>query len=276
MMGSSSTEAATHTSYSGLAVMYDTYRPRYPTTLIDFLEFQATRRLGHHIRVMDVGAGTGIFTRQLARALSCASIIVGVEPNGDMRATATSASSNKAKVQFRDGSAEALPVEDKGIALLTAASAATWFNRSKFYAEALRVLEDNGLLALLMIRRNLAVSALFLEYERYHVQHIPGFRIGTFETFEGKYEDVDFSTELCGISDFSDVESLRVFWSEQLSWEQFIGLSLSRSDTKKIIQVNGLDHTIEWHKKLFNSHCMADQTVLAEWYGELCFATKRT
>lgn len=49
----------------------------------------------------------------------------------------------------RKGTAEELPFSDGSVDLLTAASAAHWFDQSRFLAEAARVLKPRGCMALL-------------------------------------------------------------------------------------------------------------------------------
>lgn len=49
----------------------------------------------------------------------------------------------------REGTAEELPVPDGSVDLLTASSAAHWFDQSRFLAEANRVLKVGGCVALL-------------------------------------------------------------------------------------------------------------------------------
>lgn len=49
----------------------------------------------------------------------------------------------------RQGTAEDLPFPDDSVDLLTAASAAHWFDQSRFLAEASRVLKPRGCMALL-------------------------------------------------------------------------------------------------------------------------------
>ena len=49
----------------------------------------------------------------------------------------------------RKGSAEELPFPDGSVDLLTAASAAHWFDQSRFLAEACQVLKPGGCVALL-------------------------------------------------------------------------------------------------------------------------------
>jgi 2-polyprenyl-3-methyl-5-hydroxy-6-metoxy-1,4-benzoquinol methylase len=66
-------------SFGGAARSYDTHRPRYPDQLVDDLLGSGARR------VLDVGAGTGIASRQLAER---GADVLAVEPDTRMAAIA--------------------------------------------------------------------------------------------------------------------------------------------------------------------------------------------
>lgn len=46
--------------FTGLAEIYQKYRPNYPNELLDYL---AENGMNSKISVVDIGAGTGIFTK---------------------------------------------------------------------------------------------------------------------------------------------------------------------------------------------------------------------
>ena len=62
--------------YDRLAEQYSQYRPRYPDQLISHLADIIAKAPASNL-VVDVGSGTGIFTRQLRGALPDAMRIVG-------------------------------------------------------------------------------------------------------------------------------------------------------------------------------------------------------
>jgi ubiquinone/menaquinone biosynthesis C-methylase UbiE len=103
--------------------------------------------------VLDVGSGTGLSTFDLARR---AAWVTGVEPEENMRRIAlkNAAEQNIANVNFLSGWAEALPVQDQSVDMLTAitlASLNSQENISAFAHEALRVVKPGGIVMALDI-----------------------------------------------------------------------------------------------------------------------------
>jgi SAM-dependent methyltransferase len=90
---------------------------------------------------VDVAAGTGMSTRALA---AFGFRPVGVEPVAPMLAIARQSTG----LAYVVGAGEALPVADHVTSLLTVSSGVHWFDQQRFFCEALRVLTDDGVLAL--------------------------------------------------------------------------------------------------------------------------------
>jgi ubiquinone/menaquinone biosynthesis C-methylase UbiE len=83
--------------------------PRYPDALISHLAKIVGEVPGADV-VVDVGAGTGIFSRQLRAALPDTITIIGIEPSPLMRAQAVAETTDGTGLEFRDGVAERLPL----------------------------------------------------------------------------------------------------------------------------------------------------------------------
>jgi SAM-dependent methyltransferase len=88
---------------------YNTHRPSYPAYSIQHLLEQCRVAGKKGARVVDLGAGTGIFTEALA-AREEGFEIVAVEPHADMRAVLEKR--NLPGVKVVDGTAEDVPVEN--------------------------------------------------------------------------------------------------------------------------------------------------------------------
>jgi ubiquinone/menaquinone biosynthesis C-methylase UbiE len=103
--------------------------------------------------VLDVGSGTGLSTFDLARR---AAWVTGVEPEENMRRIAlkNAAEQNITNVNFLSGWAEALPVQDQSVDMLTAITLASLYsqeNIAAFAREALRVVKPGGIVMALDI-----------------------------------------------------------------------------------------------------------------------------
>jgi SAM-dependent methyltransferase len=122
------------------AEVYEQARPDYPAQALDHIVEALELRAGAH--VVDVGAGTGKFARQLvARGLR----VTGVEPIAEMREIFE----RVVDAEVVDGTAESIPLEDGSADAVTAAQAFHWFDSERALPELARVLRQRGGIALI-------------------------------------------------------------------------------------------------------------------------------
>ncbi len=104
--------------------------------------------------ILDVGCGPGIAVRTLAPSFVHA---IGLDPSEGMISEARSLggiSSNGKAIRFEVSSAEELgsnlspPIADGSVDLITAATAAHWFNMSGFWPRAAQILKPGGSVAI--------------------------------------------------------------------------------------------------------------------------------
>nr|WP_240943231.1 class I SAM-dependent methyltransferase [Planosporangium thailandense] len=126
--------------------MYDRVRPRYPVEAIRWILGDAPAR------VVDLGAGTGILSRQLA---GLGYEVIPVEPDAGMRAKMDEAGGAPAAVE---GSAEAIPLPDASVDAVVAGQAYHWFDPDKAHPEIARVLKPGGVFGPLWNERDEGVA----------------------------------------------------------------------------------------------------------------------
>ena len=131
---------------------YEAARPSYPQEAVDW--FVDVLGIAPGVRVCDLAAGTGKFTRLLAPS---GAALVAVEPVEGMRATFRSLLPD---VPLVAGVAEALPLKDESMHALLAAQAWHWFDHDRAVAEARRVLEPGGGLGLVWNARDRSVPGV--------------------------------------------------------------------------------------------------------------------
>jgi ubiquinone/menaquinone biosynthesis C-methylase UbiE len=229
-------------AFNGLASIYSKARPQYPEPLWAALRSRLDGLSVPHVAV-DVGSGTGIATRQLTLVLPQWRV-VGVEPGEAMRAQAVEDSQGTA-ITYRFGTAEDMPFETASAGLVTAAQALHWFDHSRFYAEAQRVLAPGGLIGILQNDRALEQLALFEDYELFLEEHSPG--------YTRDYRDFDVVGELCEAG-FSQVSRLCTSWVRPMNHELFIELAQSSSKMHAAVEQLGEEETKRRLRTLLNRH----------------------
>jgi len=119
-------------------------RPHYPAALFDALHEIGVLAPG--MVVADLGAGTGLLTRDLL-ARGCT--VHAVEPNAEMRRAADALLGGESGYASVEGTAEATSLPDARVDLVTAAQAFHWFDVDAARAECLRILRRAGQVALI-------------------------------------------------------------------------------------------------------------------------------
>lgn len=135
--------ATRRTAFSNAADAYAFGRPSYAADAVEWVLPPGARR------VLDLAAGTGRLTeRLLERGLD----VIAVEPLAEMRAHVP------AGADARDGTAEAIPLEDASVDAVTVGQGFHWFDVPRAGAEIARVLRPGGVLGLMwnMIDDNVA------------------------------------------------------------------------------------------------------------------------
>lgn len=225
--------------FTGKSGIYQKYRPGYSKKLIDMLY---SGMLSESSVIADVGAGTGIFSRELALR---GSKVISVEPNDDMRAAAVDMLKEFKNCRVLKGTAENTGLEPASADAVTAAQAFHWFDPQAFRNECRRILKKGGKAALIWNSRD-ANSPLMLEQAEINYRLCPSFKgypaliAQTSDVLEGFFKD--------GIYDFLQFRD-----DIPMSEEQFMGRSLSSSYAPKENDESYEEYTAET-RRLFEAH----------------------
>ncbi len=144
--------------FQGLAEIYNANRPTPPEAFVDLLcryaggpEFQEIdhangRGLTPRL-VVDLACGTGLSTRIW---VGKAHKVVGIEPNGQMRALAeniTRLTAGAEAISYREGSSQGTGLPDGCADIVTCSQALHWMEPGLTFAEIARILRPGGVFA---------------------------------------------------------------------------------------------------------------------------------
>ena len=136
-MDDATSKARHATSFGAATRAYERGRPSYPAEALDWLLPDGARR------VLDLGAGTGKLTRDLAaRGLD----VVAVDPSAGMRAELGRVLPD---IPVLAGSAEHIPLDAGSVDAVLVAQAWHWVDPKAAVPEIARVLKPGGRLGLL-------------------------------------------------------------------------------------------------------------------------------
>ncbi len=257
--------------FTGLANGFQEFRPSYPEVLLaelkDYVEKHRNSIWPRRPMVYDIGAGTGILTRQLRSMLGGQFGIKGVEPNQDMRETARKNTPTEWDIDYMYGVAERLPIADGKASVIVVAQAIHWFDRAQFYREVRRGLHVNGVFAIMQNDRAWDISALDDAYEQ--------FLEATSAVYNRRYRDLPYLDELTADEGFSDVMSHSVEWSREITEDQFLGLSLSVTWVKRAIASLGREKVVNSLKNLVVPFLTTSGRVHVHYHSKLLLAVSQ-
>jgi|HubBroStandDraft_1064217.scaffolds.fasta_scaffold02513_3 SAM-dependent methyltransferase len=132
-------------SFGAAAADYARHRPSYPLEAIAWVLAPVARSLARPIEVLDLGAGTGKLTAQLAGlSVGAGQVqVIAVEPDPEMLGELRR---QLPGVTAMAGRAEAIPLPDDSVDAVVAGQAAHWFDLDRAIPEIARVLRPGGVL----------------------------------------------------------------------------------------------------------------------------------
>lgn len=180
--------------FTGLAKDYSQNRPDYCPSVLNAL-LGLLDKPKAEVDFVDVGAGTGIWTRMVHR--KGVRTITAVEPNDDMRHIGK-VDSQRTNISWLVGSAESTGLPDASADWLSMASSFHWANFDLATKEFHRVLRPSGRFTALWNPRLIEANPLLVEIEAYldtlrpNIKRVSSGRSGITETLSAQLLDSPF------------------------------------------------------------------------------------
>ena len=162
--------------FDGKGNIYDKFRPEYPTEMFDYLK--KANIITKDTVAADIGAGTGIFSEQLAKTLK---YVYAVEPNPDMQNSCRMRLEKYNNTAIISGNAENTTLGENSVDIMTAAQAFHWFDPVLFKAECRRILKPSGNIILVWNVRTVSdgnITAMLYDINKKYCPNFNGFTAG--------------------------------------------------------------------------------------------------
>ncbi len=214
-----------HGDFTGLAQNYSLHRPDYCSSVLSAL-LGLLNKKETDVDFVDVGAGTGIWTRMVMRRGVRGSI--AVEPNADMR-THGQADNDGLPIAWHAGSAEKTGLPDASCDWLTMASSFHWADFNSATREFHRVLRPHGRFTALWNPRFVEDNPTLVEIEN----HIKALKPSLKRVSSGRSGTADTLTENLWKSPlFDDVVYVEGRHSIAMPRERYLGAWRSVNDLR--------------------------------------------
>jgi SAM-dependent methyltransferase len=208
--------------FSKHAADYAKFRPRYPNELFAYLASISPSRQ----RAWDCATGNG----QAAIALAAQfDIVIATDASTKQIENAPA----DQRVEYRVAAAEESGLESDSIDLITVAQALHWFDLSKFWAEAKRVLKPQGVLACWSYNVVSVAPEIDRITDRFYRKTVGPFWPPERAIVEAGYRTIDFP--------FHEIVPPLFRMETRWTLDQLLGYLRTWSATQKFIAANNFD-----------------------------------
>ena len=250
--------------FSTLAENYALYRPGYSPTVCRVI-LGLVGKTGDQISAVDVGAGTGIWSRELAA--NGVVDLIAIEPNQQMR-DHRKIENAEYTISWREGSGEKTGLEAECVDLVTMASSFHWTDFDEATREFCRVLKPNGIFSALWNTRFLESSPILLEIEVELNRYLPN----KSRVSSGRSEFCNSLTQklsACGL--FEDVIQLNGYHTERMTINRYIGIWRSVNEIQAQIGAKNFTEFLDYIVKK-----LADREFLHAKYETRAWITRKS
>lgn len=241
--------------FTGLAKDYMQFRPDYSHSVLTALIGLLSKNVSN-IDFVDVGAGTGIWSRMVLEANVRS--VTAVEPNDDMRANGIEYTKNHS-INWIAGSAEETSLKVESCDWLSMASSFHWADFEKATKEFHRVLRPGGHFTALWNPRLIEVNPLLVEIEA----HLDTLRPNIKRVSSGRSGITETLTErLWGSKYFDDVVYLEGRHVIDMSTERYMGAWRSVNDLRVQLGPDKFESFLDFVQKRIEGLKLIEATYL--------------
>lgn len=243
--------------FSNLAKNYSLYRPDYSKTVKKLI----IDRVGKNkIKFVDVGAGTGIWTRMVSGDKRICSA-TAVEPNKEMLNYGKQNKDNK-NIKWKSGSGEKTNLMKNNFDLVSMASSFHWTNFDKAMSEFSRILKKGGIFVALWNPRIIEKNKLLTDIEKKIFELKPNLK----RQSSGKSKAVeDLCSKLDSHRSFEDLIYIEGKHKIKLSVKQYIGVWRSVNDVQVKLGDKFEDFILYIQKKIRNKKFIETEYLTRAW-----------
>lgn len=229
-----------HGDFTGLAKDYSQYRPDYAPAALRAILGIVGKPVAE-IDAVDVGAGTGIWTRMVAG--SGVRSVIAVEPNDDMRGQGEAFAGNGGIV-WKRGSGESTGLAADSADLLSMASSFHWVDFDKGIAEFSRVLRPGGCFVAIWNPRFIEANPLLQEIEA-HLETLKGSQIKRVSSGRSEFTET-LTARLEGCEQFGEVVYLETRHTIPFTRERYLGAWRSVNDLRVQLGPEKFSQFLKW------------------------------
>jgi len=245
-----------HGDFTGLAEDYSRYRPDYAPAIVRAI-LGIVGRPPSEVDSVDVGAGTGIFTRMLAA--SGVRSVTAVEPNEDMRGQGA-ANPENGNIVWRKGAAENTGLNSRSADLISMASSFHWADFNQAIEEFDRLLRPGGCFAALWNPRLIEVNPMLIEIEEY-LAELKGGEINRVSSGRSAFtEKLTERLELCG--KFCAVTYMESKHTICFTRERYVGAWRSVNDLRVQLGAQKFGEFLAWVERRIADSQIIEATYL--------------
>lgn len=248
-------------------------RPEYPREMVDYIS-SLLSLIPTRYPAVDIGAGTGLFTRPLARSLNPSRIVIGIEPSAEMRRAAEDHPEKLNNVRYISGFAEKVCYPSRSIALVAAACAAHRFDKHTFLTESHRVLVPDGCLTIVEYRWRDTKNSIGDEIYSLLERLVDGYDRRAHSNRSGEYELFNADDAISSSGLFSNVHNRIFTWTVQRRMEEVFAAVMALTPSLKAEAKIGREKFVQELKEVIARHSSPAGSVELKYVGYGTFAIK--